>query len=102
MLVITIIMGIIFAIIGILFIKNAEKYSEENPKNSSASYVVSGIGFLGLSVVMLICVIKFWGVDISYSHSNTSNKNSVSEKQMNDLGYYKENGKWNFEGDGAY
>ena len=92
--------------------KDLEKLKLANPTNkrinemTEKKLVINTILTLicGIMFVVFCGMCMYYAVTNDYTNkarTNNSTVNGISEKQMNDLGYVKENGKWNYEGGDA-
>ena len=52
--------------------------------------------------IMLISATSIVSLSGCTGGDNSGGSGSISQKDMNDMGYYKKNGKWYYQGDGAY
>ena len=88
---------------GVGMLRDPQKTLEKSKDlKNKTQVIIGGIVFVLISVVTLVVGIfllnQYLAIDKPPSQSNNS---TVNEEQMNDLGYYKENGKWNYEGGDA-
>jgi hypothetical protein len=80
-----------------------DKWGSKTDKELIKSIRKNMLIILVFSFILLGISICTIAKDLSspYSRNTNSNNSTISEKQMNELGYYKENGAWNYEGGDA-
>ena len=95
------VLGVILLLIGIggclllpthFKLPKVLREEESEQKAFRILLIVIIVGFVGA----MACLGAFDG------SSSSSPSSDISEEDMNDMGYYKKNGKWYFQGDGAY
>lgn len=79
--------------------KTDEQIIKDIKRNNTLTAFFSTAIIVFTIFIYVILVVEFRdSPSVSYEQSP---RQKIDEKQMNDLGYYKENGKWNYEGGDA-
>ncbi|MBR1572252.1 MAG: hypothetical protein IJ655_10530 [Lachnospiraceae bacterium] len=100
------VISICFMAIGIFILKLINKdilpneYKKLPKEGKKFTLIVFMFGIFFVSAGLLLAAI---GVSsIKYANNSPDQSQEITEEQINDLNYYKKNGKWYYQGDGAY
>ena len=88
---------------GILLIRYLIKKRKDREHNGRDDYEKKVNAFILIfAIFMLGSGIFMGGLALSTPKVERSSSPQHSESEMNDLGYYKKNGKWYYQGNGGY
>ena len=97
-----IILALFGLVLGIMYIVKTDTFTKLNPKCSKNTFRVCGVVIIVSALIILVCGIRVAIIDYNNTSYSSSESTEKWEKDANDAGYYKKNGKWYYQGDGAY
>ncbi|MCD7725331.1 MAG: hypothetical protein LUI12_07240 [Clostridiales bacterium] len=92
---ISVIFGIVAVLCFLIIQDELKRHKQGKPIDKKA-----------MSITIIVCIISivifFNCIGVSSNSSSSSSSSKNWEEDANDAGYYKKNGKWYYQGTGAY